>query len=664
VRTLSAELLAAQKDTARVPYVTVVTENSVRGLRRLAQQTYIGTNQTLADHGVAAPGDDSFTRVRSDGAGGILTNRITNVATGWNAWTSRATGKGNIVGIAARAARVAIVYTDAAGTGLKLIESTDYGATYGSETAITTAGAAATHIKVAYKNDSGDLAVAWLQGDTNIRIIRRTSGSFGSVSASGAVAATLTGLALVYGFDWDIAATGTETTTLKPTLWTIVFGDGNDVTAGNWGSIQIQQQADVAASVAFSRPFLAYADTYALTYIEADTFTGGNTRAYIARLNPAQNYNAGAYTWPAGSPLDYSGAYGVAIAYDASFYGDAFLWATANDYETSFPYTQLLGDYTARVLALDIHETPTGTRGTIDLDNADGALNDTQSDTALALQLGNLCAVSFGYYTTSGDQASRMADLWIRAVEHVRDGSLSVVRLHLADLWWLLEHTRARAQIVHTADTYSTILARALARAGIHLTLSAASTRLTTVTPQATIPTTETVAQTVRRLLAFVADRIRSRPAAAAQCTEPLASAATQYTFDATHAIGNAHHVVSAERVTWLHALGAGAFGEAIDYANQALQLGAIDQQRDISSSTGAAAAATATAALRQRELDTPAGTLEVRPHCGLELLDVIDYSDASISSAALKYRVRGIRWRFARRPRALYTQTLELGVV
>ena len=82
-------------------------------------------------------------------------------------------------------------------------------------------------------------------------------------------------------------------------------------------------------------------------------------------------------------------------------------------------------------------------------------------------------------------------------------------------------------------------------------------------------------------------------------------------------------------------AFGAGAFGEAIDFASAAAGLGTRVQRRDITSTTGSAAAATAVAHLRQRALDAEAGRLVVPPHCGLELLDVVDWTDAAISSSS-----------------------------
>ena len=36
--------------------------------------------------------------------------------------------------------------------------------------------------------------------------------------------------------------TGVEVTTLKPSLWTIVYGDGNDAPLNTWGALNAQLQ--------------------------------------------------------------------------------------------------------------------------------------------------------------------------------------------------------------------------------------------------------------------------------------------------------------------------------------------------------------------------------------------------------------------------------------
>ena len=116
-----------------------------------------------------------------------------------------------------------------------------------------TAAAAIADLAVAYKNSAGDLAIAWTTAST-LNIIKRTAGTFGAASASGKTFDTTTYVAMTYGFDWDLVVTGTETVTLKPTLWTIVHGDGNDAPPATWGTLDPQQQAESDSLVTYKAP--------------------------------------------------------------------------------------------------------------------------------------------------------------------------------------------------------------------------------------------------------------------------------------------------------------------------------------------------------------------------------------------------------------------------
>ena len=349
MRTLHADLTAAQKGDTADPVVQVVAENIRGGIRALDFALVDATAQTVASHGVAVAADGSMTRARSDGAGNVMQQRIADPIAGpWSSWNNVGAGKGNLVAVAAKGTRVAIVYVDAAGTGIKIRESTDSGATFAAEAAVLTAAAACVSLAVAYKNTSGDLAIAWATA-TTLNIIKRTAGTFGGASASGISVNALTGVGMCYGFDYDLILTGTEVTTLRRTLWTIVYGDGTDAAVGTWGSLLVQQQAEADSSVAYSAPFVAYTDTYHMRYVEADTFTGGNTRTFRTSLHPASSFVLGAYTVRAPIPTDYTGTHGLAIAA-----GTTYVYETAANTLRAASRAQVQTTLTNDVLALEI----------------------------------------------------------------------------------------------------------------------------------------------------------------------------------------------------------------------------------------------------------------------------------------------------------------------
>jgi hypothetical protein len=356
-------------------------------------------------------------------------------------------------------------------------------------------------------------------------------------------------------------------------------------------------------------------------------------------------------------PVNYGGAEGLVIAADAG--GSGYVYETAPDAVFRASQSQLIATLTPDVIAAALDERGDGTRGYIDIDNASGAYAGPPAPIAI----GNLVGVAWGYRTASGLLSSRMADLWIASHEYRRSGGRSVLRLHVEGGWEILRRSRQRAQIVHTSDAYLTVLLRIFSRAGLQLTTASVSTRAQTVTPKFTIAPDATGFDSVRRALAFLADGIRMRTIAGATITEPLASAASDYTFGTAHPLREVSLVTEPPSVTEAQGLGAGAFGEAIDFANAALSIGAREEQRDASSVTGATAAATAVAHLRQRALETRAGAIVVPPNCGQELLDVIDFTDPLISPTAVKRRVAELRWRYGRHA-AVYEQTIILGAM
>ena len=62
---------------------------------------------------------------------------------------------------------------------------------------------------VTYKNTSGDLAIAWATA-TTLSIIKRTAGTFGSAATTTPGVSSFNGLAMTYGFDWDMLVTGLD----------------------------------------------------------------------------------------------------------------------------------------------------------------------------------------------------------------------------------------------------------------------------------------------------------------------------------------------------------------------------------------------------------------------------------------------------------------------
>lgn len=657
MRTLPAELIAAQKTASAVPYVPVTIENRIGAVRRYDYTMLDATANAITKHDVCVVADGTVMRVRIE-SGAVKLMRVTNPASGpWTTWTNLVTGMGAQVACAAKGTRVIVVYSDAAGTGVRYRESTDSGATFGGDTALVTAAGAITDLAVAYKNTSGDLLIAWAMASA-LAVNRRVGGAFGGAVTWPHAASSLNGVAVAFNLDYEIVLTGAETVSGRPSVWSVIYGDSGSVVSGTWSSLDAQVQAEATAQTEFRAPSITATDTYRINFTEVATYTGGVTRAYRTWLHPLLPYNHGRFSWRTPLPVDYAGAQGLAAAANATVTG-GFIYESAPDRIQRAPRDVVVLDVSANVLSIELREDTGNARATIDLNNDAGQY----AGPASPLQLGNGVSLGFGYQTTAGAFAGSMLDLWIAAYEHRRDGGRSTLRLHLESGWDLLRRSHQRTQIVHTTDHYGGILSAILARAGLTMATNGASTRAVSITPAFTIHAQTSGYDAARQTLSFVADRLFMRVDAGSLFTERVAGEAASYTFGGAHQLSAIELRSEPAPVAEAQAFGAGAFGQSTDYALATHGLAPQEQQRDATSTSGAAAAATAATRIRARKLDEDAGSIVVPPHCGLELLDVIAFDDPYVNPATIPRRVMGITWRYDKR-RAKYEQTVRLGPV
>ena len=655
MRSISADLLAAQQSQSAEPYVKVQIQNVINDATRYDLAQVDATANTLGPHDAACTADGQLHRVRVTG-GTVSYQRSAAAGPYTAAWGTVATGMGTCVAICASGTRVAIFYTDSTDKNVTVRESTNSGTTFGGAVAVVTLGNAALDLAACYKTSAGDMAVGWVQaGGVAMGVIKRTAaGAWGG--ASGVLtAASWSGIAMTHVLDYEIVLTGVEATSNRPTVWTTVYGDGGEKAAGTWDTLHAQFQAESDASVTYKAPFVAQDGVYRMTFVEADAFTGGATRTYRSSLPLLGSWLA-ANNWRTPAPVNYSQAYGLAIAV-----GPTYAFEVANDAVYRCDRTRVTEDVSDRLLQADVRELPLATRGHVDIDNTDGAYAGPPSP----LAMGNLVKISFGYQTPAGGTASQVQDLHITGIEYRRTGGVSAIRLHLSGCFEQLARDRQRTSIFHAAgaDGYDTIITRMFSRAGISLSNAGASARSGTVKPAFQIAPSTSALTALRQALSFITDRFVPQASNIVQMVEPLATDTSDYTLGDAHPVYEAELVVNAPPVVQAHAIGAGAFGEAIDYTNAAAWLGTTDVQRDLTSTTAGTAAATATAHLRQLALDQPAGRIVCPPVCGLELLDVIDITDDLVAATAVTKRVQGIRWLWDIIA-GKYEQTIELGAV
>lgn len=656
MRTLHADLVAAQKAASREPYIRCTVENYLQWAQRLdftAQHAPDGS--TIAEHDVALAGG-YLHHVRNNS--GSLEYYRTDPATGpWAQWAQLVANITDVLAIAARGARVAIVYTATADDKtILLVESTDSGANFGAPVSVITAPSTVIDVTVAYKNDAGDLAVIWQEG-TDLHARTRASGSWATAVAAGFNLATHRGVDTDYGLGYQCVVCGIHTDGRRM-VWTAEFDDG----AQSWGTLREQFAAEGDSLVDFFNPYIAHTGglSWRMTFSQWEGFTGGTNRVWLSTMHPFDPGPAwNDYRWRQPVPLDYTGTQGLAIAGDLTY---AFLAATDAVYRASAAHVST--DVAPDVLAFDVHEQPYATSGYIDLDNSSGAY----TDAGVPFQLGNYINLDPGYVTSSGPRwSSGFQDLQIAAIEQRHDWERghAVTRIHVEGYWEHLKRHRLRTQISYAAGTtsYLSILSLALARAGLRMITNDASARAGSVKPAFLVTPQQATYAQLRQLLAMLADRLRIADGAETWLVELVANDSAVYTFGTDHPVRQVRVAEAAPRVAHAEAFGAGAYGEAFDFAAAQAETGTRELVRDSNSTTAAAAAATAAARQRSRAADADGGELVAQPHVGLELYDVVGISDGIISPSTVTRRVAGIRWRFDR-ARATYEQHITLSAV
>ena len=424
MRSILSPLDTAQKQPSREPYIPIVIHNRWEAVRRWDFTTLNPTPNPTAKHDVAVAADGSITRVRIE-SGNVKGQRVTAPLTpaNWDSWTNYATGIGAQVACAAKGTRVAVVYTDAAGTGVYLIESTDSGASFGAATLIDTAASAVQDVAVTYKNTSGDMAVAWVLA-TTLRFRRRVGGAWGGAISHGTTQSNLNGIAMHYNGDWSMLVTGDAAGTTLGTVWTTAYGDGLDLTVGVFGSWLVQFQSDSSTAVtAYQAPFLTHDGTsFRASFVEIPFYTGGVARTYWTYLHPDLSWIIGSFGWRAPVPTDHHVTTGLALASDG-----AHVYASGTTIVRRASVAAVTLDVTNDVLALSLDEEQFDGGGWFDLDNTDGAY----AGPPAPLQLGALVVLSMGYRTTSGLQSSRLQDLWVEGWEYRRTGGVGVLRVYV-----------------------------------------------------------------------------------------------------------------------------------------------------------------------------------------------------------------------------------------
>jgi len=649
MRSLSGTLLAAQKAASGAPYIRTVVSNAIRGLRHLVFTELYSSGDADTRHGAAA-GSTNLHRIRNDSTGATGNAQYQTDATGWVTMSSAADVVH--VAIAAIGARVFLFYNR--GLGLYWRESTNDGGTFSAEALIGTAVSTLNALAVAYKNAGGDLAIFYVTTAT-VRRIRRTSGTFGAGAAWTQTANSINGLAACWNGDFLIALTGTETTTLRPTLWSLVLGDGFNYSVDLYTAFFIQAQAETDEPVTFQAPFVAVLEVVRITFVEKFTGSPAYTRTYWTAIALTAAYSPGNWEWLDPVPLNNATAYGYAVAKGGT--PEKAIYSRPGQVLTA-PTAAVTLDMSADLVEAVIDERDGLTqRAELVFDNS----NNQYAGPPAPIALHRTLAIGIGYDALYSSPPAHTITGW----QYRRTGGRSQFALQTEGAAYWLALSKTRTSIVETRKM-TQIARAAAARAGLDFLLSGASSRATNFNLEWVVNPDQTQLDLLRALAEIMPDIYLISSTGTLTLTEPLAGDSTDYTYGTDHAIYTSRFGTEPTAHV-AEVAAAGVLGSAYDYTAMNNDKPIQDRRRSPHETAGSDADANATARLRKSVLARDMGELVTPPNCGLEIADVIAFTDAAVSPSQVKARVTGIKTTMRRTPssgKATYEQHVKLGGV
>jgi hypothetical protein len=667
MRELSSTLLAAQQEASHVPYVGVEASNKHAGVVNLRwERLYTGAEDDYY-HALTMPGDGSLIRVRVTlpaDARKLYRQRVAdpNPQSDFSQWVY--TSQYDVVTAAccSLGAEVSIFWING-DRKLYHLKSTDYGVSWASPQLLTyTPTTAINGLACAYKPD-GDIAIFFADQAT-LYVMERVDNSWQSKVAWDKSTGDLSGVATVYDDDWNLFVTGKDADgNFK--LWSLVYGDGGEVTAGTWSGLKEFAAAPADGGFEYRTAFMDKPDVCRCFFVES--FSG--SQAYS---RPAWSYSVpGAKfidnLWHEPVPFNLSSQYGLAVAH---YGGYGWLSAPYGVWRAELDPPGL--DLSADILSLREELNPAGGSLNVELRNDDGCYALPGEGELSVLDIGGELSFSPGYVTVQGNEVSPGLAFAIDSYEHTSAGGQSSLVLRAADGWSLIKGWTARHQFRWNKDTeemsVGQILAFVLGRVGLKLEVKSQSAVLTGYYPDFTINPGNSGDTVIQRLLSFVPD-VLFIEGSTAYVVNPLAADGSGYAYGVSHSIFEGRY----RQVGWgLNRVQVEGYDPAEDevIVVDAFNWGQIDrlydrlrQVEDKNLDTVAKAGERGEAYLRRAEMEAVDGAILTPVNCGQQLYDVVDITDSRAGLSAAKRRVIGLTLVYRPR-RGEYQQRLILGGV
>lgn len=665
MKALSSTLLAAQKSKSARPYVKARLRDFYGDSPRVRFERWYTGSEPDGPTACVGAADGSLIRARND-SGTLYVSRVASPDGGstYSSWTSFETvfsGTG-VALVLMPNDDVWLFYVETNHTTLELSISTDHGATWGTGTAIVTAGGNKDHLAAA-ANASGDVVVFWNEGAT-VYTSRWNGSTWSAPTAWTRSVASVTGIAVRHEADFQVVVAGTESATNDPKVWSVRYGDGFALATDTWGLLRAFTEASAGSDISFSLPAVELFDsTWRLFFLE--TFAGDAPYSRVQYATKPGLFDFNTDQWREALPFDYQGnASGVSVC---SIGLDRIVLVASDGVWSASRLDDL--DVSADVLEAAVDSDRNGAVARVELENSAGKYTMYGSSDVEVLQRGARLELSPGYVTSAGNEITtgREYAYWIESIEAVT-GPRPRLILRCRGAGWLLQRWRARRQYVFPGGVYpvSALLFIVASRAGLAFgTTGNLSAAIDTLTPAFTVHPGESGLTAVRRIAAKVTD-VLYFDAGALFATEPRPDDVSQYAFGpGEHEIVEGQYHDLGPAINRARTVGSGVYGEAFDFEDIEAFGEAIGTAVDDNIADAEDAQYRAGALLREAAIASRGDVITVfGVHCGLELWDVVDVTEPAAELDSVPRRVRGYTWRYSTGPRARYDMTLTLGEV
>lgn len=666
MRSLTPNLLAAQKQAAAIPCVKVEARNKVAGVVRYDWDRLYAGSEPDSLHALTIPGDGSMVRARvTPMADSQKLYRQRVISPGptsdFSLWTY--TGQYNAVAVACAAlgAEVSIFWIDGLDRRILRLKSTDYGANWDSPELVDYSPTTnVSGLAVAYK-PGGDLAV-FFADQTTLYVKKQVSGVWQAKSAWDKTTGDLSGVATAYSSDWDLLVTGKDSNgNFK--LWSLVYGDGGDVTAATWSTLKELASAPADGQFQYCQPFLDKPDIFRGFFVEKYTGTQAYNRPFWSYSVPDAKFADSLWREPV--PFNLSSEFGLAVAHHGSYCwlsGPSGVWRASSADQSL--------DLSADVLAVEEELGRNQGKLTVELANVGGKYSSPGTSALAVLDIG--CQLDFGagFRTASGDEVSAGQTFSLEAYEHTSSPGRASLFLHARDGWNALSSWEARHQFRWNKSSeemsVKDMLAFVLARAGLKLDVKSESALISGFYPDFAIAPGDGGEAIVNKLLSFVPD-VLLMEGHTAYLVNPLATDAAVYSYSDGHPVLEGRYsrsawVTNRVQVEGYDGVGGGPIivdSFAWEQIKRVYDRLARVEDRNLGSVSGVEDRGEAY--LRRAEIEGEGGTILVRVNCGQQMYDVIEITDLRAGLTAARRRVLRIKLDFDTR-RGEYLMRLWLG--